>query len=50
LHFGLSEASKTIRRAHAIQPVTAVQTEYSVMERDPEHNGVLSTCEARPNE
>jgi aryl-alcohol dehydrogenase-like predicted oxidoreductase len=46
LHFGLSEASaKTIRRAHAIQPVTAVQTEYSVMERDPEHNGVFKTCE-----
>jgi len=46
LHFGLSEASpSTIRRAHAIQPVTAVQTEYSVMNRDPEHNGVLDTCE-----
>jgi len=46
LHFGLSEASaKTIRRAHAVQPVTAVQTEYSVMERDPEKNGVLATCE-----
>jgi len=46
LHFGLSEASaKTIRRAHAVQPVTAVQTEYSVMQRDPEKNGVLATCE-----
>ena len=46
LHFGLSEASaKTIRRAHAVQPVTAVQTEYSFMERDPERNGVLHTCE-----
>ena len=46
LHFGLSEASaKTIRRAHAVQPVTAVQTEYSVMNRDPENNGVLQTCE-----
>ena len=46
LHFGLSEASaKTIRRAHAVQPVTAVQTEYSLMERSPEHNGVLTTCE-----
>jgi aryl-alcohol dehydrogenase-like predicted oxidoreductase len=46
LHFGLSEASaKTIRRAHAVQPVTAVQTEYSVMERDPERNGVLGACE-----
>ena len=32
LHFGLSEASaKTIRRAHAVQPVTAIQTEYSLM-------------------
>src|ERR1700745_3834298 len=46
LHFGLSEASaKTIRRAHAVQPVTAVQTEYSFMERDVEKNGVLQTCE-----
>jgi aryl-alcohol dehydrogenase-like predicted oxidoreductase len=46
LHFGLSEASaKTIRRAHAVQPVTAVQTEYSLMERDPERNGVLKVCE-----
>lgn len=46
MHFGLSEASaKTIRRAHAVQPVSAVQTEYSVMNRDPEHNGVLQACE-----
>src|SRR6266480_6931480 len=46
LHFGLSEASaKTIRHAHAVQPVTAVQTEYSLMERDPERNGVLAACE-----
>jgi len=46
LHFGLSEASaKTIRRAHAVQPVTAIQTEYSLMQRDPEKNGVLSACE-----
>jgi len=46
LHFGLSEASaKTIRRAHALQRVTAVQTEYSFMERDVEKNGVLQTCE-----
>ena len=45
-HFGLSEASaKTIRRAHAVQPVTAVQSEYSIWTRDPEHNGVLATCE-----
>src|SRR5688572_13083552 len=46
LHFGLSEASAaTIRRAHAVQPVTAVQTEYSLMERDVEKNGILATCE-----
>jgi aryl-alcohol dehydrogenase-like predicted oxidoreductase len=46
LHFGLSEASaKTIRRAHAVQPVTAIQSEYSFMERSPERNGVLATCE-----
>jgi aryl-alcohol dehydrogenase-like predicted oxidoreductase len=36
LHFGLSEASaKTIRRAHGVLPVTAIQTEYSLMQRDP---------------
>jgi aryl-alcohol dehydrogenase-like predicted oxidoreductase len=46
LHFGLSEASaRTIRRAHAVQPVAAVQTEYSLMERSPERNGVLQVCE-----
>ncbi|HEY3574276.1 MAG TPA: aldo/keto reductase [Arthrobacter sp.] len=36
-HFGLSEASAgTIRRAHGVQPVTAVQSEYSLWTRDPE--------------
>jgi aryl-alcohol dehydrogenase-like predicted oxidoreductase len=46
LHFGLSEPSaKTIRRAHAVQPVAAIQTEYSLIERSVEHNGVLETCE-----
>jgi aryl-alcohol dehydrogenase-like predicted oxidoreductase len=46
LHFGLSEPSaKTIRRAHAVQPVAAIQTEYSLIERSVEHNGVLHTCE-----
>ena len=46
LHFGLSEASaRTIRRAHAVQPVAAIQSEYSLMERSPEQNGVLKTCE-----
>lgn len=45
LHFGLSEAgADTIRRAHAIQPVTAVQNEYSLWARDPEPD-VLPTCE-----
>jgi aryl-alcohol dehydrogenase-like predicted oxidoreductase len=44
-HFGLSEASaQTIRRAHAVQPVAAVQSEYSLWTRDIEHNGVLATC------
>ena len=44
-YFGLSEASaQTIRRAHAIQPVTAVQNEYSLWTRDPEA-AVLPTCE-----
>src|SRR5688572_14031845 len=46
LHFGLSEPSaKTIRRAHAVQPVAAIQTEYSLIERSVEHNGVLQACE-----
>lgn len=46
LHFGLSEPSAaTIRRAHAVQPVTAVQTEYSIIERSVERNGVLQACE-----
>jgi aryl-alcohol dehydrogenase-like predicted oxidoreductase len=45
LHFGLSEPSaKTIRRAHMVQPVAAIQTEYSLIERSVEHNGVLQTC------
>ncbi len=44
-HFGLSEAGgATIRRAHAVQKVTAVQNEYSLWTRDPEHE-VLPTCE-----
>jgi aryl-alcohol dehydrogenase-like predicted oxidoreductase len=45
LHFGLSEASaRTIRRAHAVQPVAAVQSEYSLWTRNVELNGVLATC------
>ena len=43
-HFGLSEAGAgTIRRAHAVFPVTAVQSEYSLWTRDPEAE-VLPTC------
>ncbi|OIH93842.1 aldo/keto reductase, partial [Curtobacterium sp. MCBA15_001] len=43
-HFGLSEAApSTIRRAHAVHPVTAVQSEYSLWTRDPESE-VLPTC------
>ncbi|MGC9395364.1 MAG: aldo/keto reductase [Anaerolineae bacterium] len=45
-HFGLSEApADVIRRAHAVQPVTAVQSEYSIWWKAIEENGVLATCE-----
>ena len=45
-HFGLSEAgARTIRRAHGVQAVTAVQSEYSLWTRDVEQNGVLAVCE-----
>lgn len=44
-HFGLSEMGpETIRKAHAVQKVTAVQSEYSLLERAME-NGVIATCE-----
>jgi len=44
-HFGLSEASaQTIRRVHAVQPVTALQSEYSLWWREPEEE-ILPTCE-----
>jgi aryl-alcohol dehydrogenase-like predicted oxidoreductase len=44
--FGLSEASaETLRRAHAVQPVAALQSEYSLWTRDVEQNGVLAACE-----
>jgi aryl-alcohol dehydrogenase-like predicted oxidoreductase len=43
-HLGLSEASpETIRRAHAVHPITALQSEYSLWTRDPE-DGPLPTC------
>jgi len=45
-HIGLSECSvATLRRAHAVHPVAAVQSEYSVWSRDPER-GMLAACEA----
>jgi aryl-alcohol dehydrogenase-like predicted oxidoreductase len=44
-HLGLSEASvATLRRAHAVHPIAALQTEYSLWTRDPE-DGLLAACE-----
>jgi aryl-alcohol dehydrogenase-like predicted oxidoreductase len=44
LHLGLSEAApETIRRAHAVHPITALQTEYSVFAREPEAE-IIPTC------
>ena len=46
LHFGMSEPSAaTLRKAHAVQPVTALQNEYSLWTRGPETNGILEACE-----
>ncbi|WP_029083074.1 aldo/keto reductase [Bradyrhizobium sp. th.b2] len=45
-HFGMSEPSaETLRRAHGVQPVTALQNEYSLWTRGPETNGILGACE-----
>ena len=45
-HFGLSEpGAATVRRAHAVQPVTALQNEYSLWTRGPETNGILEACD-----
>jgi len=45
-HFGMSEPGvQTLRRAHAVQPVTAVQNEYSLWWREPEKNGILDACD-----
>jgi aryl-alcohol dehydrogenase-like predicted oxidoreductase len=45
-HFGLSESNaEMIRRAHAVQPVTALQSEYSIWWTAIEENDVLATCE-----
>ena len=44
-HFGMSEpAAATLRRAHAVQPVSAVQNEYSLWTRQVESNGILDAC------
>ena len=45
-HFGLSEpGAQTVRRAHAVQPITALQNEYSLWTRGPETNGILKACD-----
>lgn len=45
-HFGLSEPSaQTARRAHAVQPITALQNEFSLWTREPETNGIFQACE-----
>lgn len=45
-HFGLSEPGvQTVRRAHAVQPVAALQSEYSLWTRGVETNGILQACE-----
>lgn len=45
-HFGLSEpGAQTVRRAHAVQPVSALQNEYSLWTRGPETNGIIAACE-----
>jgi aryl-alcohol dehydrogenase-like predicted oxidoreductase len=45
-HFGLSDpGAQTARRAHAVQPITALQNEYSLWTREPETNGILKACE-----
>lgn len=45
-HFGMSEpGAQTVRRAHAVQPITALQNEYSLWTRGVETNGILEACE-----
>lgn len=45
-HFGMSEPGvQTLRRAHAVQPVAALQNEYSLWWREPETNGILQACD-----
>jgi aryl-alcohol dehydrogenase-like predicted oxidoreductase len=45
-HFGMSEPGvQTLRRAHAVQPVAALQNEYCLWTRGPETNGILQACD-----
>jgi len=45
-HFGMSEPGvQTLRRAHAVQPVAAIQNEYSLWWREPETNGIMAACD-----
>ena len=45
-HFGMSEPGvQTLRRAHAVQPLAALQNEYSLWWRAPETNGILDACD-----
>ncbi|WP_210496635.1 aldo/keto reductase [Microvirga antarctica] len=45
-HFGLSEpGAQTVRRAHAVQAISALQNEYSLWTRGPETNGIIEACE-----
>jgi len=45
-HFGMSEPSAaTARKAHAVQPISAIQNEYSLWTRGPETNGIIEMCE-----
>ncbi len=44
-HWGMCEVGvETIRKAHSVQPLTAIQSEYHLMHRDVERNGVLDVC------
>ena len=44
-YLGLSEIGvETLRRAHSVHPISALQSEYSLWTRDPERNGTLDAC------
>ena len=44
-HMGLSEVGLKTLRPRRVHPISALQSEYSMWTRDPEHNGILATCE-----